>query len=381
MWEAFAKDSQMGVTGKKMKQRHWITAGVIVVAIVIGVLCANRYWGDKDSDSRKELLALLPADADTIVYIDAARLRESEFLQALLNWAAKPAEDPDYAQFVKATGFDYERDLDAVAVSTKSDAQGSIFFAAAKGRFDKKKIALFAGRAGKKEIQGGREVFHVPLTDEKEEINFSFVGEDEIELSNAAPPGPAQPSSAMESPVWRTRFERLAGSPIFAVIRREASANAISVQGPGGFQSPQLAGLLSQLSWISIAGVPDGSQMQIVCDGETTDSSLAYQLSDFLNGLVVMGEAGLNDPKVQQHLDHNAVEAYLQTLKTADISRIDRGATKSVRVVLSISPKFLAAARSMPDAVPAPAQPETKARNKGKAQEKSASSTKRTHNE
>jgi hypothetical protein len=380
MWEALRIDPKVS-TGDGMQKHRWIVLGIFVVAIVaIAGFYAEKHWRSEISDSRKELLARLPADADAIVYIDATQLHQSEFLQALIAWAAKPNADPDYMQFVKNTGFDYERDLDAVAMATKSDAQASILVAVAKGKFDKKKIAAFAERSGTKEMQGGREIFHVPLSGEKGEISFFFIGSDVIELSNAPSFAASQSSNAMESSSWRARFERLAGSPIFAVIRRDASTNAIPAQGPGGFQSPQLASLLNQLSWISIAGVPDGSQMQVVCDGETTDSSLALQLSDFLNGLVVMGEAGLNDPKVQQHLDHDTSEAYMQVLKTADISRVDRGATKSVRVVLSISPKLLATARTIPDADSAPAQSETQVTKK-KSTLKNGTAPKPSHNE
>ena len=39
-------------------------------------------------------------------------------------------------------------------------------------------------------------------------------------------------------------------------------------------------------------------------------------------------------------------EAYLEILKGADVQKIDRGEWKSVRVVLSITPKFLDVARA-----------------------------------
>jgi hypothetical protein len=44
-------------------------------------------------------------------------------------------------------------------------------------------------------------------------------------------------------------------------------------------------------------------------------------------------------------------EAYLELLKSADVSKLDRGDTKSVRLVFEITPGFLEAARKTPPAV------------------------------
>src|SRR5260370_37156058 len=70
---------------------------------------------------------------------------------------------------------------------------------------------------------------------------------------------------------------------------------------------------------------------------------------------------GLNGPKTRQQLDPQAREAYLEMLKGADVSRIDRGETKSVRLVFDITPRFLEAAKSAAHVV-APQTPETKVR-------------------
>jgi len=53
-------------------------------------------------------------------------------------------------------------------------------------------------------------------------------------------------------------------------------------------------------------------------------------------------------------LDPATREAYLELLKSTDVSKIDRGDTKSVRLVFEITPKFLEAARQ---ATPALAEP------------------------
>jgi len=45
-------------------------------------------------------------------------------------------------------------------------------------------------------------------------------------------------------------------------------------------------------------------------------------------------------------------EAYLEMLKSADARQIDRGDTKSVRLIFDLTPKFLEAARTAMPVVP-----------------------------
>jgi hypothetical protein len=84
------------------------------------------------------------------------------------------------------------------------------------------------------------------------------------------------------------------------------------------------------------------------------------QLADLLNGVLVLAQAGLNGPRTRRELDPLAREAYLEMLRGADVSRIDRGETKSVRLLFDVTPKFLAAARAavlVAPATPSNAQP------------------------
>jgi hypothetical protein len=123
-------------------------------------------------------------------------------------------------------------------------------------------------------------------------------------------------------------------------------------------QSPQLSALLEQLQWVTLAGKPEGDRLRVVVEGEAPTDSVARQLSDFLSGALMLAQAGLNGPQVRQQLDPRAREAYLEILKGADISRIDRSNTKAVRLVFDVTQKFLSAARN---AVPnLPQQPTRK---------------------
>jgi hypothetical protein len=357
-------------SGEAMKKRRWMAPAVTFAVILAAAVYGYQHWGGRTGNPRNELLSALPPDADAVVYIDVAALRDSTFLKELFAWAPKPNEDPAYAQFVRETGFDYERDLDQVAIAIEKTKDTPQFFAFANGRFDQKKIAAFAERTGTREIHGGHEIFRATLSGSKESISFAFAGRHRIALTNRVNLAEFldRPHNAADLEAWRVRFERLAGSPVFAVIRQDALAgDALAEKAPGGLSSPQLASLLGQLEWITIAGKPDGPQMQIIAEGETPDSSLALQLSDFLKGILVLAEAGLSDPKVQGHLDAESREAYEQLLRSADISRIDRGETKSVRAVIEITPKIFEVARTVqPETAPEAPQQDQRKTEEGK---------------
>jgi hypothetical protein len=340
-----------------MTRRLWIIFPAALVLLVALALIAHRYGAGGADSARDTMLATLPADSSVVLCADVAGLRQTQFIAQLHDWAPRPQQlDADYAKFLSDTGFDYERDLDRVAIATLKRGQEIKFFAVADGRFDRKKINTYTSRFGTHEKAGGREIFSVPISGTPRKISFAFTRQNRIALTDDAdlPALLADPLKGTDEKEWRTRFDRLAGSPLFAVVRQDAATGAaLSQRAPGGLQSPQLAALLDQLLWITIGGQPEGDRLRIVADGESTDDGTARQLSDFLNGALLLAQAGLNGPQVRKQLDPQAREAYLEILKGADITRIDRGETKSVRVVFDVTPKLLAAARpTVPETPP-----------------------------
>lgn len=346
-------------------------AGVLLSA---AVFWGYQRWGGARGAPREELLALLPSDVSAVIFLDLEELRRAPLMAKLYEWAPKPESDADYAQFLKDTGFDYERDLHRIAFATKKKGQDSVIFAIADGKFDRAKISAYASQFGSVAKNGGHEIYSVPSSGTGKKISFVFLKNDRIALT-----GDTDLSALLnarnrkeDAAEWRTRFERLAGSPVFAVIRQDAGAgSALAAQAPGGLRSPQLSTLLDQLQWITLAGKPDNELLRVVAEGECATDAAVRQLADLLNGVVILAQAGLNDSKTRQQLDPAAREAYLELLKSADISKLDRGDTKSVRLVLEITPKFLAAARTatpaLPDATPAkPAPQRSTAQKKGR---------------
>jgi hypothetical protein len=364
-----------------MNRRRWTlwTAAILLAAcLAVGLLDAYRRWHDVGAKTHDAVLSLMPSDASAVLFIDLAELRSAPFAAELYNWIPKSQVDAEYAQFLRETGFDYERDLDRAAIAViKGEAESSLF-AVAEGRFDRAKIEAYVSQSGTRENRGGREVFSVPLSGSARRISFVFLSKGKIALTDgenlAALLAPLPNSADVRE--WRERFARLAGSPVFAVIRQDAGAgSALAAQTPGGFQSPQLSALLDQLQWITLAGKPQDKTLRIVAEGECSSEQTARQLADMLNGVLILAQAGLSGPKTRQQLDPRIRDAYLELIKGADVSRLDRGETKSVRVVFDITPKLLAAATVAVPTAPAPSIPPTPKKPVAKASAQKASKT------
>jgi len=76
-----------------------------------------------------------------------------------------------------------------------------------------------------------------------------------------------------------------------------------------------------------------------VIEGECPNEASMRQLAEFLNGITLMAQAGLNDPKLRQQMDPAEREAYVQLLNSVEVTKLDRGETKSVRTTLLVTPE------------------------------------------
>jgi hypothetical protein len=330
---------------------------IVVAAFAFCVLLffGYRRWSLRDSSAnRAELLSLLPTDTSAVGFLDLQQLRNSPFLAQVMLWAPQPAPDGDYAQFIQATGFDYERDLDRLGVALNRQSGTDSVFAVAEGRFDRKKIEAYAERFGSLKTADGKTLFAVPINGSERKAYFTFLRDDRIAWANDSSYFFQHPPRG-EPQEWRDHFSRVAGTPLFVILRQDAVSAEALAQAPGGFRSPQLAALLSQLQWITISGKPDGNILRVVIDGETVTEATARQLKELLSGLVVLAQMGLNDVKTRKQLDPDLRQGYLDLLQSADIQQVDRGTGKSVRVILDVTPKLLQPPRKSASAADPPA--------------------------
>ena len=324
-----------------------IALGLLLLSAL--ALVSRLLWKPSHGTPLDDILSWTPAETTKQIYIDLDSLRQSPFLPELLRWAPETSADADYSQFVQSTGFDYEKDLDRVALASWNSGADTFLFAVAQGRFDRRKISAFAERSGSKEIRGKREIFSVPASGgSPRRIMLTFLRDDLLAVSNDVNFERllSESHNGPDAQAWSEHCRRLAGSPIFVVLRQDAAAGAeLSSRAPKGLQSPQLSALLDQLQWITAAGKPVGDNLRVVLEGETTADETFRQLSDVLNGMLALAQAGLHDPKIRQELQPEVREAYLEMLESAEVTRIERGEAKSVRLVFDVTPQFLEAAR------------------------------------
>src|SRR5262249_58666653 len=139
-----------------------------------------------------------------------------------------PQIDDEYAQFLRETGFDYERDLDRVAVAAINRANHTAYFAIADGRFDRKKLVVYASQSGTHEKQSGHEVLIVPLAAARSatsadanasalKISFAFLSSTRLALTTDNELGTllTHPVAGQDAKDWRESLPPPARRPHF----------------------------------------------------------------------------------------------------------------------------------------------------------------------
>src|SRR6266550_7493287 len=213
---------------------------VLLVGAGLGVLATATAFnvkvlrGDSAHPSPAlEILSEVPAGAPTLVYIDLAAIRASSFYQNRPDRSPLAVPDSDYAKFVQATGFDFEKDLDRVVIAAwpQSLAQEQKkTIAVAEGRFDRQKIQDYAMKDGKLDRQQGHDVYlfpaRVPMGEgpnksltEPRWNSLVFLDDHRIALmegSSIAPVLAPHPADSAKDPV-RERAARVDGAAVFLI--------------------------------------------------------------------------------------------------------------------------------------------------------------------
>src|SRR5436309_1745659 len=94
-----------------------ILLAISTILLVTATLFLFRYHSGDRATPREQLLTLIPADSSAVIFLDADEFKQSSFLAKLYSWAPHPAEDSEYSQFVRETGFSWERDLQRIVVA------------------------------------------------------------------------------------------------------------------------------------------------------------------------------------------------------------------------------------------------------------------------
>lgn len=288
--------------------------------------------------SAPNLVQQLPIDASAVIFVDAAALRTSSFANELAVLAPSSAQDPDYTDFVRASGFDYSRDLDRAAVALWPQTSATSVLALAQGRFDQAKIERYALRTGRMVRIHSMNIYEVREENSPRIIRFTFLAPGEIALAD----GPAlsqvlgAPNTHRFDPEMSARIAGVSGAPIYAVARTQDLPKDLGIDTS---HSAQLARLLRSVHAITAAGRPAADNLKISAAAECDSALNALELSTTLQGLLWMGRAALADSKTRQEIgpDWPALDALL---KAADISHDSH----LVQLRIEITPQMLQAA-------------------------------------
>jgi hypothetical protein len=166
-----------------MKRRTRKT--LLVVAAVLVLLAVAIFLRSK---APPEAARLLP-ESDGIIYVNFKPIRTFTHFKDL-----KPPERvPDYQQFVEATGIDWERDLDQVAIALHrmpdpNGPNGPVAYSMVLvGKLTGKKLNNWLdAHAASRETYGGHTIYDIPS--EGRTVRVTQIGYDMIAVSNTPTP-------------------------------------------------------------------------------------------------------------------------------------------------------------------------------------------------
>ena len=289
------------------------------------------------ADSLPELIDLAPADATLVAYADLAALRASPLVQVLAAMAPPSNVDHDYAEFVRATGFDYQKDLDRFVIATRAStaAQTLVF---AEGRFDHARIEEYALRSGTLVNQNGHTIYVVPSGTAGKKVSLTFLaGESDrtIRRRRFVDPRWLRGTAPSLDPSLRERLSRVAGSPLFAVAKDRGHCQG--QYGRCAHPSWPVRPFAS-LRWVSLAARPEGAHALLSIEGECDSPADAQKVAGSLEVVRGMLHGGLADPKSRGQMSAETAAAADRMLQGVQVSTD----AERVRLLLTLTPELLA---------------------------------------
>jgi hypothetical protein len=350
----------MSEAGNPVSMKRALTIGVIAVVVAAsGVV----YWRHATSAAQNgeppDLLLYAPPDAKGLAYIDLAALRSSPFFADLRGLAPTQAPEREYQEFVSATGFDYERDLDRVVIAAVGPSSSQDTLAVAEGRFDHGKITAYALRSGKVTRANGAEIYEITQLSPGKPGAMAFLAPNRIALTQG-PDARVLLISLLQhgaqtalDPALRARLARVAGSPLFGAGKMDEVPQNIA---PGGIRSDQLDNLARQVRWVTLAIRPDGEILNVAADGECQTQDAAHQLAGTLDGLRILGQTFLSDSKTRAQMDPRLLPVFDALLKDIRVTQDGERVRLTLELTHAEVRQFLHNAGSTPaSSLPAPA--------------------------
>jgi hypothetical protein len=306
---------------------------LLVVAAVLVMLALAIFLRSK---APPEAARLLP-ESDGIIYVNFKPIRTFTHFKDL----KPPQRVPDYQQFVEATGIDWERDLDQVAVALHRmpDPKGPngpvAYSLVLVGRLTGKKLNSWLDtHAASRELYGGHTIYNIPS--EGRTVRITQIGYDMIAVSNT--PTTEQIHSMLDR--HRTAALPFSGSSLLERYYKEIPLLSIA-WGMGEIGAPfSESGAINVLGFslpieadsTFIASIRWAGTLHLRVEEITPTEIAAAEQAASLATLVTLAR-GFTNP-LGENPGNNSLK---ELLKTAEINR------KQDRVILTatVSPALL----------------------------------------
>ena len=347
---AWASVRRRGRSYMRIRRRLPIVVAVLLVAAAVALVVLLR------KHAPPEPARLLPG-ADGFVYINLQWMRRANILGEL---PAVP-HDPDYEQFIQATGFQFERDLDEAAFAIhyspkSSQARQPRFSEVFVGKIQGERLASYLRKiSSSTENYRSRDVYNIPL--EGRTVRVAILGVDSVAASNVDDPqvihGIIDRSTKLASPfagpaLLRQYYRHVPlASLAWAIFKVDPSAEFLAM-GPGGWSTllSQPAVMLASLRYLGALRFRAVAFTGSVQDAKNVTDRASSFLSLFQAAEISTGEQG-PDPDVKALFDSLKIE-----------QQKDR-AVLTATVPVGFIRKALA--ETPADVTPEPAQPQSAA--------------------
>ena len=266
-----------------MRGRNAWVAGVLGLAVLVAAGAAWWVWRQKRDQG--VLFNRLPAENVLLLHVDIERLRHASALAPVLRARVDP--DPDYAAFVKQTGFDYQRDLDRAVVCYLPDR----VYVLAQGRFDAERLRQYALAQGGN-CAGNRLPCRMAASRADRRISFSLLTPNVLGLATA--PEPDAVRQLEQTPAPNAEPLALAAGDPAALLWATATPEALDrgLEGQAGGLPHNLSKALEGAQRVYLY-VNDRSpnlevSLKAVCHSESQAAEmrrLVQGMNDFIGGL------------------------------------------------------------------------------------------------
>lgn len=184
---------------------HWpppYKLAIAAAALLVVALAVWRGWEWRHNRQFFEpasLLSRFPVEDSAVLSVDFNLVRKAGFLAE-----SKMAAEPEYRQFLEATGFDYRRDLQQLTAAFSKS--GSFFIA--RGHFDWAKLRAYAVKQGGScyqalcRMQGSAPERHISFLPLRDDALALAVSTDDLAAARMANEGPRVTASLPSAPVW-----------------------------------------------------------------------------------------------------------------------------------------------------------------------------------